>query len=179
MLTRYCHTRTRFGAKGAQLIRAIALSTALAVLAVLAVAAPASAARAVSVQVSGSWSITSGVVVEQRQVGQLLYVRQQGTSAFTGDLAGTTAFDLRAFLRPDFSSFGWATEPFTGRYGGRTGSFVMVEWATGNADGSVRIDALIGGGTGGLRGVHGHITFVSDLCLPESCAGTYTGSLTG
>ena len=55
----------------------------------------------------------------------------------------------------------------------------MLEWATGAADGSVRIDALVGNGKGALRGIHGHLTFVSDLCLPESCEGTYSGVLTG
>ena len=165
-------TRTR-------LLRVLTLTAALLVVAVVAAALPAGAARASTTQISGTWAITSGTVVEQRQVGQLLYLRQQGTSAFTGDLVGTTAFDLRVFLRPDFSSFGWATEPFTGAFGGRSGGFGMLELATGGADGSVRIDALVGNGTGGLRGIHGHITFVSDLCLPESCEGTYSGVLTG
>ena len=171
--------RQRQPSNRAHLLRVLTLAVALFVAAVAAAAVPATAARTSTAHVSGTWSITSGNVVEQRQVGQLLFLRQQGTSAYTGDLAGTTTFDLRVFLRPDFSSFGWATEPFTGTLGGRTGGFDMLEWATGGADGSVRVDALVGNGRGGLRGVHGRITFVSDLCLPESCEGTYSGVLTG
>jgi hypothetical protein len=158
------------------LLRALALTAALVV---VAFAAAPAGARTNAMQISGNWSITSGAVVEQRQLGQLLFLRQQGTSAFTGSLVGTTAFDLRVFLRPDFSSFGWATEPFTGSLGNRAGGFDMLEWATGAADGSVRIDAVVGNGTGALRGIRGHITFVSNLCLPESCEGTYSGVLTG
>ncbi len=64
-------------------------------------------------------------------------------------------------------------------FDGRSGGFEMLEWATGAPDGSVRIDALVGNGTGALRGVRVHITFVSNLCLPDSYEGTYSGVLTG
>ncbi len=129
--------------------------------------------------VTGTWSTTSASVVDQQQLGALLYLRQDGTAAFDGDLTGTTAFVLHAFLRADYSSFGWATELFTGTWRGRSGTLLMLEEATGGADGSVRIEATVVGGTGGLKGLRGKITFVSDLCIPETCAGTYSGELKG
>lgn len=129
--------------------------------------------------VFGVSSITSAEVVDQSQIGKLLYLRQRGTAAFTGDLAGTTSFDLHAFIRPDFSSFGWATEVFTGTIGGRSGTLLLLEQVTGNADGSALIEATAVGLTGGLHGVRGHITFVSDLCVPETCEGTYSEVLKG
>ena len=118
-------------------------------------------------------------MVEQQQLGPLLYLRQEGTAQFEGGLVGTTEFDLRAFLRADYSSTGWATEFFTGTWHGRSGTLLLVETATGNADGSVRVEAKVVNGTGELAGVHGKITFVSDLCIPETCAGTYEGALKG
>ena len=114
--------------------------------------------------VGGNWTITSGEVVDQKQIGQLVYLRQRGTAAFAGDLVGTTSFDLRAFLRPDFSSSGLATEVFTGTIGGRSGTLLLLERVTGGADGSARIDAVALGGTGGLRGLHGQITCLQSLC---------------
>ena len=153
------------------------LIVGMTALAALAVVVSASAHRPGPTAVTGSWTTTSGEVVDQKQIGPLLYLRQRGTAAFTGELAGTTTFDLRAVVRPDFSSFGLATETFTGTIGGRSGTLLLLERVTGGADGSARIDAIALGGTGGLRGVHGQITFVSDLCLPEACAGTYSGSL--
>ncbi len=160
-------------------MKRIMLIAIMAALAMLAPVASASAHRPGPTTVAGSWAITSSEVVDQKQIGQLLYLRQRGTAAFTGDLAGTTSFDLRAVLRPDFSSFGLATETFTGTIGGRTGTLLLLERVTGGADGSARIDAIAVGGTGGLRGLHGQITFISDLCLPETCTGTYSGSLSG
>ena len=156
--------------------RASALVAAACAAALVAVA-PAAGTGSRPTSVQGTWSITSAEVVAQRPVGQLVFLRQQGTSSFAGNLAGTTTFDLNVFLRPDFSSFGWATETFTGTLDGRTGTLDMLEWATGAADGSVRIDAIVTRGTGGLRGTHGAITFVSPLCLPETCEGTYSGTL--
>ena len=152
---------------------------ALALAAALAAVAPASAARSHSVAVSGEWSITSGQVVDQRQIGSLTYLRELGTTVSTGDLAGTTSFDFRDFLRPDFSSFGWATETFTGTVPGLgTGTMLWLESAAGGADGSALVQALVVGGTGDFAGVHGSIRYTSPLCLPDSCVGTYTGVLT-
>lgn len=160
-------------------MRTFVLFVSMAALVALAAVAPASAHRDGSTTVAGSWAITSANIVDQKQVGSLVYLRQRGTAAFNGALAGTTNFDLRAFLRPDFSSFGLATEVFTGTIGGRSGTLLLLERVTGGADGSARIDAVALAGTGGLRGLHGQITFVSALCVPETCAGTYSGSLSG
>ena len=90
MLMPYRRPSTKFGTGRTRLLRALALTAASIATAVLAAAAPAGA-RTGAMQISGSWSITSGAVVEQRQVGELLYLRQQGTSAFTGALVGATA----------------------------------------------------------------------------------------
>ena len=153
------------------------LAVSMAALVALAAVAPASAHRHDPTTVTGSWAITSAEVVDQKPIGSLVYLRQRGAAEFTGDLSGTTSFDLRAFLRADFSSFGWATEVFTGTIGGRSGTLLLLERVTGGANGSARIDAIALAGTDGLRGLHGQITFSSDLCLPETCAGTYSGSL--
>jgi hypothetical protein len=154
---------------------AIALSLAAA----LATVASASAARAHSVAVSGEWSITNSRVVDQRQIGSLTYLRELGTTVSTGDLAGTTSFDLRIFLQPDFSSFGWATETFTGTVPGLgSGTMLWLERAKGGADGSALVEALVVGGTGDFAGLHGSIRYTSPLCLPDSCGGTYAGVLT-
>ena len=55
----------------------------------------------------------------------------------------------------------------------------MLERVTGGVDGSVRIDAVVLDGTGELRNVRGTITFVSPLCISETCEGTYSGLLVG
>ena len=154
------------------------LFTAAAV-ALLVSATASSAAGGHQAAVTGTWSTTSAQVVEQQQLGPLLHLRQEGTAEFAGALAGTTGFDLHAFLRADYSSIGWAIEFFTGTWQGRSGTLLLVETATGGADGSVRIEATVVNGTGGLAGVHGKLTFVSDLCIPETCAGTYAGTLKG
>lgn len=161
--------------------RTAALIGLVAGLAVVSLAVTALAAGSIrgATSVSGSWRATAGEVVEQRQLGPSTYLRQRGASAFEGDLAGTTTFDLRLVLHPDFSSVGWATETFAGSFEGRAGTLSMLELAVGGADGSVRIDAVVLGGTGDLRGVRGTITFVSPLCIPETCEGTYTGTLHG
>jgi hypothetical protein len=159
-------------------MRTFMAAMALALVGALATVAPASAGRAHSVPVSGDWSITGSQVVDQQQIGSLTYLRELGTTASTGDLAGTTSFDLRIFLRPDFSSFGWATETFTGTVPGLgTGTMFWLERATGGADGSALVEALVVGGTGDFAGLHGSIRYTSPLCLPDSCGGTYAGVL--
>ena len=153
---------------------------ALLALALLAAAGAATAGHVrVATAVSGSWAATGGDIVEQRQLGSATYLRQLGSSSFQGDLVGATTFDLRLVLRADFSSFGWATEAFQGKLGGRSGTLSMLERVTGGVDGSVRIDAVVLDGTGELRNVRGTITFVSPLCIPETCEGTYSGLLVG
>jgi hypothetical protein len=166
---------SRMGVKG---VRGL-LATVAGVLVVAAFAGPADAGAPSTTSVSGSWTATGGAIVEQRTIGPLTYLRQTGSSAFAGDLVGATTFDLRLLLRPDYSSFGWASETFDGNVAGRTGRLLMLEQVTGAADGAVRIDAVVVGGTGDLRGVHGFISFVSPLCIPDTCEGTYSGTLRG
>ena len=118
---------------------------------------------------------TAATVVDQQQLGALLHLHEQGAAAFDGDLSGRRR-------RPpppaaDFSSLGWATEFFTGTLDGRTGTLLFVEKARVGADGSARIDATVVYGTGAFEGMHGEIRFVSDLCVPETCTGTYSGEL--
>jgi hypothetical protein len=55
----------------------------------------------------------------------------------------------------------------------------MLETASSGADGATRIDAIVVGGTGELGSVRGSLSFVSPLCVPETCSGTYTGALFG
>ena len=111
---------------------------ALLALALLVTAGAATAGHVrVATAVSGSWAATGGDIVEQRQLGSATYLRQLGSSSFQGDLVGATTFDLRLVLRADFSSFGWATEAFQGKLGGRSGTLSMLERVTGGVDGSV------------------------------------------
>ena len=82
----------------------------------------------------------------------LSYLREGCDRHGSGDLAGTTSFDLRLFLRPDFSSFGWATETFTGTVPDLgSGTMLWLERATGGADGSALVEALVVGGHRRLR----------------------------
>ena len=157
--------------------RAFVALAAVAVIMTASIAAPSSAARGRKTSVDGTWATTAATVVDQQQLGALLHLHEQGAAAFDGDLVGTTTFDLQAFLRADFSSFGWATEFFTGTLDGRTGTLLFVEKARVGADGSARIDATVVYGTGAFEGMHGEIRFVSDLCVPETCTGTYSGEL--
>jgi hypothetical protein len=161
--------------------RSRGLLTAVVGILVLAAicAGQAGASAPVATSVNGTWAATGGAVVDQRALGSLTYLRQSGSSAFAGDLVGTTTFDLRILVWPDFSSSGWASETFEGRLAGRAGRLLMVERVTGGADGSARIEAVVIGGTGDLHDVRGTITFVAPLCIPETCEGTYSGMLRG
>ena len=84
--------------------------------------------------------------------------------------ARSTVFDLRLLLRPDFSSFGWATETFDGTLRGRRGKLFMLETASSGADGSTRIDVIVVGGTGELGSVRGSLSFVYRCAFPRPAA---------
>src|SRR3954462_10697638 len=139
--------------------RASLLLAAAAVL-VAAIAVPSIADGGRKTSVDGTWATTAAQVVDQQQLGPLLHLQQQGAAAFAEDLNGTMTFDLHAVIRADYSSFGWATEFFTGTWGDRAGTLMLVERASGAADGSVRVEAKVVNGTGALSGVRGELTFV-------------------
>jgi hypothetical protein len=90
------------------------------------------------------------------------------TKTFRGDLEGTSEADL-LMCQADPKKLGEgegyvASEQFTGRLGGREGSFVIQHWGISGAGGAQQNGGHVvpGSGTGNLAGLSGRVAITVD-----------------
>ncbi|MBA3688154.1 MAG: DUF3224 domain-containing protein [Chloroflexi bacterium] len=151
----------------------------LALLASSALAGASPAAASAVTMVSGSYTTEALALDAVTAHGMTLHLSAHATSAWSGDLTGTTTYTFVGIVNlVNGTTVGTLDETFTGTAAGiGFGTLVFRESVFVSGSGALHLEAVIRGGTGAFSGARGMIVFKGISALDGSGGGTYFGRI--
>jgi hypothetical protein len=126
---------------------------------------------------SGTFTYTSSTFNSIREAGGNLIIDLSATVSYTGTFAGTSTVNGTLILHPDGSANFHDVEVFTGTVNGVAGTVTFN--LAGRNDAAINLKATntIVSATGELAGLHGVLSMVGSVRIPQGPFGTYSGQL--
>ena len=131
------------------------------------------------IAVHGTWTDSEPLtIVSERLLGADVLLTARGSSSWSGTMAGTTQFTIRAIIDPSGRGVGTIDETFVGTVSGAGyGQVHFIEAAVQSPSGALRITAITTSGAGDLSGLRGLVQFVGSTDATGVGGGSYSGAV--